>query len=219
MKILVINGPNINMLGIREPGIYGSQSYKDLLESLEKWAQDYAVEKFHQKVWDYIEWYGDEEYVGKTFKGIKITVSGLVGACHLAGVGGVHEMLVTGEIATDANGSEATFYLEELAGFDISKSIGADIKDPVETPEEDVPVRTESTSALIFHGVLTQVASSREIQMYISSALTDLTNTVGKIPLRFQVNLQAAQPQRICTLLLIQTVTIQVTDTSVIQKQ
>jgi len=47
MKILVINGPNINMLGIREPGIYGSQSYKDLLESLEKWAQDYAVELRH----------------------------------------------------------------------------------------------------------------------------------------------------------------------------
>ena len=47
MKILVLNGPNINMLGIREPGVYGSQSYAELLRLLEVWANELGVEMEH----------------------------------------------------------------------------------------------------------------------------------------------------------------------------
>ena len=36
MKILVINGPNLNMLGIREPDHYGKETYKDLCEKIHK---------------------------------------------------------------------------------------------------------------------------------------------------------------------------------------
>ena len=43
MKILVINGPNINMLGIREPGIYGRHTFSDLLELLDLTAQRLGV--------------------------------------------------------------------------------------------------------------------------------------------------------------------------------
>ena len=44
MKILVINGPNLNMLGIREPGIYGKNTFADLLTLLEDTAKELGIE-------------------------------------------------------------------------------------------------------------------------------------------------------------------------------
>jgi 3-dehydroquinate dehydratase-2 len=44
MKFLVINGPNINMLGIREPAIYGKQTFADLLDLLEQTAVEEGIE-------------------------------------------------------------------------------------------------------------------------------------------------------------------------------
>lgn len=40
MKLLVINGPNLNMLGIREPDIYGKHTYQDLIDRI----KDYAAQ-------------------------------------------------------------------------------------------------------------------------------------------------------------------------------
>ena len=49
MKILVLNGPNLNMLGIREPGIYGDQSYAALEAFVEKTCAELGMEyEIHQ---------------------------------------------------------------------------------------------------------------------------------------------------------------------------
>lgn len=49
MKFLVINGPNLNMLGIREPDIYGNRTYDDLVATTREAAMDLGVEtEFYQ---------------------------------------------------------------------------------------------------------------------------------------------------------------------------
>ena len=44
MKLLVINGPNLNLLGIREPGHYGTETYPQLLEKIQR----YCDQKGHE---------------------------------------------------------------------------------------------------------------------------------------------------------------------------
>ena len=62
MNILVINGPNINMLGIREPGIYGKNTFADLLQLLERTAaeENLQIEQFQSNhegaIVDKIQW-------------------------------------------------------------------------------------------------------------------------------------------------------------------
>ena len=62
MKILVINGPNLNMLGIREPEVYGKGTFSDLLKLLEETAaaEGIQLEQFQSNhegaIVDKIQW-------------------------------------------------------------------------------------------------------------------------------------------------------------------
>ena len=44
MKILIINGPNLNMLGLREPAVYGDRNYDSLCAAISGWCEEAGVE-------------------------------------------------------------------------------------------------------------------------------------------------------------------------------
>lgn len=50
MKIMIINGPNLNLLGVREPGIYGKESMESYLPSLRKRYADVDINYFQSNV-------------------------------------------------------------------------------------------------------------------------------------------------------------------------
>ena len=50
MKILIINGPNLNLLGVREPGIYGTSSFEQYLPQLQAQYPDVDIEYYQSNV-------------------------------------------------------------------------------------------------------------------------------------------------------------------------
>ena len=50
MKILIINGPNLNLLGTREPGVYGNQTFEEYLAELEKKYVKVHIDYFQSNV-------------------------------------------------------------------------------------------------------------------------------------------------------------------------
>lgn len=50
MKIQIINGPNLNLLGLREPGVYGSRSFNEYFETLKEIFSDIELHYFQSNV-------------------------------------------------------------------------------------------------------------------------------------------------------------------------
>lgn len=50
MKIQIINGPNLNLLGVREPGIYGSNSFESYLPTLRQRYPDVQIDYYQSNI-------------------------------------------------------------------------------------------------------------------------------------------------------------------------
>lgn len=90
----------------------GIKREEDFLNSPE--IQEKAMDDHIKLSRKYLKNKGATDYIGKDFNGRKVSESGLVGAAHLVGAGGVSKMLKTGEVPTDAYGTKAVEYLDLL---------------------------------------------------------------------------------------------------------
>jgi 3-dehydroquinate dehydratase II len=73
MKIAIINGPNLNLLGIREPGIYGRQTFEDFLESLRQKYPEVQIDYFQSNVEG--ELVTEIQRVGFSYEGILLNAA------------------------------------------------------------------------------------------------------------------------------------------------
>ena len=73
MKISIINGPNLNLLGIREPGIYGRQTFEDFLQGLKEKYPDVQLDYFQSNVEG--ELVNEIQRVGFSYDGILLNAA------------------------------------------------------------------------------------------------------------------------------------------------
>lgn len=74
MKIQIINGPNLNLLGVREPGVYGRESFTDFLPRLRSRYPDVEIHYFQSNVEG--ELVSKIQEVGFSFEGLILNAGG-----------------------------------------------------------------------------------------------------------------------------------------------
>ena len=72
MKLLIINGPNMNMLGVREPDIYGKTTYAELCDTISAYCKDLGVEA------EFFQSNGEGEIITRIHQGYYDNTDGIV---------------------------------------------------------------------------------------------------------------------------------------------
>lgn len=106
--------------------IKNQEEYKKFLNKFKKnphkvWPESKQDEAMKKLLSNNKKYLGDyiSKYVGKTKKGIDITLSGLLAGCHLLGASNVKDFLDRGVVTRDANGTPITEYIEKFGGYNI----------------------------------------------------------------------------------------------------
>jgi len=74
MKLIIINGPNLNLLGSREPSVYGNEFFSDYLEKLRVWFPEVQIDYFQSNIEG--ELINKIHETGFTFDGIILNAGG-----------------------------------------------------------------------------------------------------------------------------------------------
>lgn len=74
MKLIIINGPNLNLLGSREPSVYGNEFFADYLQKLRKWFPEIQIDFFQSNIEG--ELISKLHETGFTFDGIILNAGG-----------------------------------------------------------------------------------------------------------------------------------------------
>lgn len=111
--------------------------------------QDYAILELHRKDWQYLKRSGMQSYIGKSYKGLKITMAGLIVAAHLAGPGAAAKAIKSGSGVSDGNGVSIYSYMKAMGGYDIEATITGRSTSSKSSKQEQTVVPAGTTKPVV----------------------------------------------------------------------
>lgn len=140
--------------------------------------QDDAYKKFLLRIWASIKSKGLDAYIGRTVGGQVLTASGLIGASHLVGTGGMRKYL-TGTPTADAYGTTPAKYIKFFNGYDVSVITGNSYVPP-DLPT--VPVTGNDINTVSDPALDTPPADTKPVEVNASQMIRGIREKAGVPP-------------------------------------